>query len=207
MRYLTIFEKQVESQYDAITKNGFTNHYFEVYDNSFDENKEVQLLIDWLLNMNTFPYTAYIAAYPDMYDDPTTFLLQQQIPFESVVVSSDKKPVYIVTISNPMQLKEVLEEFYWLPQQNELMLITDCKDAVELTPWKVSPKSDYTNLGATLHMQKENCTIIEILHDGQGIGINTACQSPLTAKEICDRFPKGSTVQQWEGDVLIPYEE
>lgn len=208
MRYFTVYEKHVASEYEVKVEEGLIDKHFQVSINSVNDYVEEneKLLIDWLMNMNQFPYIAYIAAYEDMYDCPHTFLTAQKIPFEKVVIASEKKPVYIVTLSNSLQLTKVLEKLYWLPAQNEMMLLTNCKEAVELTEWKVSSKSTYTRLSASLHLQTENCTVIEILHDGQGMGITSAKQTPYTAKEICKFFPKGYTVQQWDDEVLIPYE-
>lgn len=208
MRYFTVYKENIQSEYEVAFAEGLTCSHFQLSMNAIDDYVEEnrQLLIDWLIHFNHFPLTVYIAAYKDMYESPGVFLTSQEISFEKVIIATEQKPVYIIELKNKAQLTEVISEFFWLPAQNEMMLLTNCRNAVELTEWKVSSKLPYTNLGATLNLFKEDCMVIEIQHDGQGIGITSTSKSFGTAKGICDHFPKGYTVQQWDDDVLIPYE-
>lgn len=208
MHYLTVFEENVWSEYELNVAAGMTPIFFTLSKNSVEdyveENK--QLLIDWLIHANRFPYTVYLAAYEEMYNDPEDFLIKEKMPYEKRVIASEKKPVYIFEMKDAAVLTKSLSEFYWLPAQNEMMLITDSGATVELTEQKISPKSSYTTLEMVLYLTKEEGIAIEFRHDGQGMGITSTTKTFGTVKAICGSFPKGYTVQQWDGDVLIPYE-
>lgn len=206
--HLFVSEKESRIDYQVNATKGLPFHQFEMSVNAKDdyveENKE--LLIDWLKQYDGFPLTAYVAAYEEMYQDIDVLLMEWEITYEKVSKATEKQPVYIIHLENIEQLTQVVSAFYWLPAQNEIMLLTDCKETVELTERKVSPKSSYTRLWAEIHLPSKNCSVITIQHDGQGIGVVTTVESLNSAEGIHKSIPKGYVIQQWGEEVLIPFE-
>ena len=208
LRHLFVIEKESQIDYQVNVANGLPYHQFQLTvfleEDYVEENKE--LLIDWLTQYNRFPLTAYVAAYDEMFQDIDALLSEWKITYEKVIKATEKKPVYIIHLANAKQLMQVVSTFYWLPAQNEIMLLTDCKETVALTEPKVSPKSSYTNLGAEIYLSSKSCSVITIEHDGQGIGIVTTVESLGSVEGIQKSIPKGYAIQQWDEEVLIPFE-
>lgn len=208
MHHLFVIEKESWIDYEVTIAEGLPYHQFQLTVSAeadyVEENKE--LLIDWLTHYDRFPLTAYVAAYDEMGQDIDALLIGWRISYEKVMKGTKKKPVYIIHLATANQLKQVVSAFYWLPAQNEIMLLTDCRDAVLLTEQKVHLKSSYTNLGAEIHLVSNNCSVITIEHDGQGIGVVTTVESLGWAEGIQKSVPKGYAIQQWDEEVLIPFE-
>lgn len=110
--------------------------------------------------------------------------------------------MYIIQLTDQCQLRKVVSAFYWLPAQNEMMVLTNGSAMIELLERKVSEKSSYTYLEAIANLVG-NCTVISVSHDGQGFSVVTTESVLCSAEGIQKSVPSDYIIEQWNDDVLL----
>ena len=204
MRHLFVVEDQdwLDIEVNCNEKLAYRSVQLSVFtENDYvEENKE--LLVDWLTHYNQFPLTAFVSVYQGMDEEIEAQLNEWQTEFSKVVKASEKKPVYIIQLTEKIQLIEMVSAFFWLPAQNEMMIITNRTAVIELLERRESEKSRYTYLGAAANLV-DDCTIIDVSHDGQGFSVVTTDQALLSAKGIRESIPSHYVIEQRNDDVLL----
>lgn len=171
--------------------------YVSEFEDCVDENKEH--MYQWLERNVTCPFIFIFACSDYLGMEESYRLTSLGVEFEHKIYGKNqaKENFYFISIQAHEQLRVLLDEYYYLAEQNEFMMVADTKTFVEVKEYHVSKTHCYSIVDCTLEKHEGFAMIVD--HDGRGIQLITT-DKRWSGKNNLLRTLADAHLEQWDNE-------
>lgn len=161
----------------------------------YDEQTE-QFLYDFICTQAPFPIYLTFEPYNDLTEKIESTFKKGTIPFSLQVEGIKNKsfPVFIVTINDPLSLKLVLEETFWIAASNQFFAFSFSNHTTYKLAYRKGFFGRKTPMMLPCYQIENPSTIMKIWHDGQGFELYTNDIRYSTVEMLTKHSPNGTIV-------------
>lgn len=172
--------------------------YVSAYEDDVDE-KEEDHMYQWLERNVTCPFIFIFACSDYLGMEESNRLTSLGVQFEHKIYGKNqaKENFYFVSIQSHEQLRVLLDEYYYLAEQNEFMMVADTQTLVEVKEYHISKTHCYPIVDCTLAENDGFAMIVG--HDGRGFQLITT-NKQWSGKNNLLRTLGDVHLEQWDDE-------